>query len=344
MMRTTLHEFGGGDPVGVVLTVNRKVIYFVLMCAIVVVVPLAFLEGLVRIVSPQIELFPRFRTSIKYGHESVPLAEITEQLPGSWRFVYHTNEYGYRAPMPEVSNVYDLPHIVILGDSNTFGSGVNDGEEYSAVLAEMFQGQAEIVNLAVGGFGLTQEIRTFYEFGALFQPSVVVLQFSANDPEDNFYEKLTTVVDGRFKFHVDRSTEGVGWVKDWLSDSILQRSAAYNFVRNQAFAYWRKRTIAAESARVREDKVAFYNELLRTFAQDLRRRGIAFLFFATNGSLGFWPDILAEVERLDREGLLALPAVRAMVCGRFGLWDARGTYMGRQGPRNRCGAPLATAS
>ena len=43
------------------------------------------------------------------GHELLPLAEITEQLPGSWRFVYHTNEYGYRAPMPEVSNVYDLP-------------------------------------------------------------------------------------------------------------------------------------------------------------------------------------------------------------------------------------------
>jgi hypothetical protein len=63
--------------------VNRNVVYFVLMCAIVVVVPLAFLEGLVRIVSPQIEVFPRFRTSLKYGHESVPLAEITEQLPGS---------------------------------------------------------------------------------------------------------------------------------------------------------------------------------------------------------------------------------------------------------------------
>ena len=97
----------------------------------------------------------------------------------------------------------------------------------------MFQGQAEIVNLAVGGFGLTNEIRTFYEFGVLFQPSVVVLQFAANDPDDNFFEKVTTVADGRFRFHVDRSDAGwLGWLKDWLSGSILQRSAAYNFVRN----------------------------------------------------------------------------------------------------------------
>jgi hypothetical protein len=272
------------------------------MWAIVVVVPLAFLEGLVRIVSPQPEFFPRFRVSTRFGHEMVPMAEVINQLPGQWRFVYHTNEYGYRAPMPAVSNVYDVQQVVVLGDSNTFGIGVNDGEEYCAVLAEKFQGQAEIVNLAVGGFGLTQEIRTFYEFGALFQPSVVVLQFSSNDPDDNFFEKVTTVADGRFKFQIDRSNEGVGWVKDWLGDSILQRSAAYNFIRNQAYAYWRERS--TETARVREDKVAFYNELLRTFAQDLKRRGIAFLFFAANGNLGQWPGILAEVERLDHEGLL----------------------------------------
>ena len=148
----------------------------------------------------------------------LPLAEITNQLPGRWRFVYHTNEYGYRAPMPAVSNVYDLPHVVVLGDSNTFGEGVNDGEEYCAVLARMFQGQAEIVNLGVPGFGLTNEIRTFYEFGVLFQPSVVVLQFAANDPDDNFYEKVTTFADGRFRFHIDRSMR-----EAWVAQRLVER-------------------------------------------------------------------------------------------------------------------------
>ena len=198
---------------------GRKVVFPVLMWAIVVVATLAFLEGLVRIVSPQPELFPRFRTSMRYGHELVPLAEITDQLPGRWRFVYHTNEYGYRTPMPEVSNVYDLPHIVVLGDSNTFGLGVNDGEEYCAVLERMFQGQAEIVNLGVGGFGLTNEIRTFYEFGVLFQPSVVVLQFAHNDPEDNFYEKVTTFADGRFQVP-HRPIEREAWVAQRLVERL----------------------------------------------------------------------------------------------------------------------------
>ena len=38
---------------------GRKVVFPVLIWAIIVVVTLAFLEGLVRIVSPQPELFPR---------------------------------------------------------------------------------------------------------------------------------------------------------------------------------------------------------------------------------------------------------------------------------------------
>ena len=33
----------------------------------------------------------------------VPLAEFAEQLPGRWRFVYHTNEYGYRAQLLRAS-------------------------------------------------------------------------------------------------------------------------------------------------------------------------------------------------------------------------------------------------
>src|SRR5437667_8092616 len=135
--------------------------------------------------------------------------------------------------MPEISNRYDRPNVVMLGDSATFGQGVNDGEEYPLVLAKQLAGEASVVNLRVPSFGLTHEIRTFYEFGLLFQPAVVVLQFSFNDPYDNFYEMVTTVQDGRFRFHRDRSmSRAMGHVKQWLSNSILQRSAAYNFTRN----------------------------------------------------------------------------------------------------------------
>jgi hypothetical protein len=287
------------------LSPGRKLAFTAIMLSLMIAATLVFVELAVRFVFPQPELYPRYRYSERYGHLLPASATIVNQLPGAWRFVYRTNEYGYRISMPEISNRYDLPNVVVLGDSFTFGAGVNDGEEYSAVLAGQLAGQASIVNLGVGGFGLTQEIRTFYEFGLLFQPSVVVLQFCGNDPDDNFYSKVTTVEDGRFRFHLDRSMgSALSFPKDWLSGSILQRSAAYNLVRNRAYFYWEGRVIERESAGDRQRKETFYNELLTAFAEDLRRRGIGLLVFDSPGALAGWPGIHGHVAALERGGLL----------------------------------------
>jgi len=287
------------------MTRGRRYAFTAIMLALMTGATLAFIELAVRLVFPQPEVYPRYRYSERYGHLLPASATIVNQLPGAWRFVYRTNEYGYRVSMPEISSRYDLPGAVVLGDSFSFGFGVNDGEEYSAVLASHLGGRARVANLAVGSFGLTQEIRTFYEFGLLFEPAVVVLQFCSNDPDDNFYAKVTTVEDGRFRFHRDRSMGGAARVlKDWLSDSILQRSAAYNLARNRGYFLYEARVVASASAGDRQQKEAFHSELLRAFAEDLRRRGIRLLLFGVPGQLAAWPGIESQVEALERDGLL----------------------------------------
>ena len=284
---------------------DRKIVFTAIIVSLVVAVPLIFFEFAVRFVAPQAELYPRYGYSERFGHQMAESATIVHQLPGVWRFIYHTNAYGYRISMPEVSNRYDRRNVIVLGDSNTFGIGVNDGEEYPAVLANRLSEEADVINLGVGGFGLTHEIRTFYEFGLLFQPAVVVLQFSFNDPYDNFYEMVTTVQDGRFRFHRDRSmSRAMGHVKQWLSNSILQRSAAYNFTRNYAYSYWQARVVQRESSSDKHGKEAFYNRLLVAFAEDLKRRDIPLILFDAPGDLGLWPGIRRKVEDLDRDGLL----------------------------------------
>jgi hypothetical protein len=101
---------------------------------------------MVRLINLQEEMMPRYRYSARYGHKLMPSATIT-QLPGVWRIIYHTNEHGFRTGMPPISNVYDRPNIVVIGDSNTFGLGVADGEEFSALLNNALGTEASVVNL-----------------------------------------------------------------------------------------------------------------------------------------------------------------------------------------------------
>lgn len=304
------------------------------MLAFVAAATLIIFELGARFLAPQPQLYPRYRYSERFGHLLPESSTIVHELPGVWRFVYHTNEYGYRVSMPEISNRYGEPNVVLLGDSVTFGQGVNDGEQYSALLAKHLDGHASVVNLGVPSFGLTHEIRTFYEFGLLYQPAVVVLQFTSNDPHDNFYEKVTTVEDGRFRFHLDRSMSGnLASAKSWLSGSLLQRSAAYNFIRNYAYTYWQARVVARESAGDRHRVEAFYNELLRAFADDLRRRGIELVMLDAPGHLAAWPGILREVEALDRAGWLRLLRPSAWFIGVTDYGTPEGHPWGVKGHR-----------
>src|SRR5438105_3236484 len=118
------------------MTPVRKAAFTAVMLLLMAAATLAFVELAVRVVFPQPEFYPRYRYSERYGHLLPASATIVNRMPGAWRFVYRTNEYGFRVAMPEISNRYDLPNVVLLGDSYTFGVGVNDGEQYSAVLSK----------------------------------------------------------------------------------------------------------------------------------------------------------------------------------------------------------------
>jgi hypothetical protein len=275
--------------------------------ALVGAITLALLEFAVRWLLPQAELHPRYRYSERYGHVLPTSTRIVHEMHGAWRFTYTTNEYGFRTAMPPITNRYDRPNVVVLGDSCTFGQGVNDGEEYPAALSRRLGDAAAVVNLGVPGFGLTHEIRVFYEFGLLYQPALVILQFHMNDLDDNVFERVTTVERGHFVFHRDRSVAGpLRAIKDWLSGSVLQYSAVYNLARNAAYDVWYHRVVDYESAEARARKEAFYNELLTAFAEDLQRRGIALVMFDVPRHFAKWPAVQAHVRALGEKKLLTV--------------------------------------
>ena len=174
---------------------GRKLVLRLILLGIVIVIPAVFAEIFLRFFFPQVYMVPRYQYSPLYGHELPPSTVIFKAKPGRWRFTLTVNEYGYRGKAIPISNIYYKKNIVVLGDSNSMGSGVDDGEEYPSVLSRELSDRYDVINLAVGGYGLAQQIKRYYEFGKLYDPDIVIIQIVPNDVDDNYFHRVATSPD-----------------------------------------------------------------------------------------------------------------------------------------------------
>jgi len=86
--------------------------------------------------------------------------------------VHHTDGHGFRNPWPWPERA----EIITLGDSVTFGQGVNDEQAWPAVLARAFP-SSRIINLGLIGAGPQQYLRVYETFGLTLHPKVVLVGF-----------------------------------------------------------------------------------------------------------------------------------------------------------------------
>lgn len=75
--------------------------------------------------------------------------------------------------------------IVVLGDSLTFGWGVEREDTFAALLGGMLGGDraVEIVNFGTGNYDTAQEVALFREKGLAYRPDEVFLFYFVNDAE-----------------------------------------------------------------------------------------------------------------------------------------------------------------
>ena len=289
---------------------SRSALFTILGFILSTACAVAILEIFLRLVFPQESLYPRWAFSPEYCFTVYPNVRMVHERPGRWRFVYTTNEHRFRGKDVAIAGSQEKPNIVVLGDSYSFGAGVNDGEEYSAVLERRLGGSSRVINLGIGGWGLTQEIRRFHDFGVQFKPKVVILQFSSNDPRDNLNCPVTAVSGGQFTFH--DSHEVIFSIKKYLSRSLIQKSQIYNLFRDRIYRLAESRVVEKERASLdanqepgsvsAEERV--YIELLGRFAEDLRTRGVALVLLSVNGQLEGFPHIASAVRQLQEQGML----------------------------------------
>jgi len=95
---------------------------------------------------------------------------------GDFRAVHHTDNHGFRNawPWPERAE------IVAVGDSLTFGYGVEDDQAWPAILDEALP-QMPVVNLGLIGAGTQQYLRVYETFGIPLHPQVLLVGFFAGN-------------------------------------------------------------------------------------------------------------------------------------------------------------------
>jgi len=124
-----------------------------------------------------------------------------------------TTHDGLRSP--PVSTIKPGLRILALGDSCTFGIGVNDTQTWPAQLQAMFDQQglnAQVINAGVPGYTAFQGKRFLESTGLLMKPDVVIATFGFNDME---------VWQSRSDFETAQLMAIKGW------ESILTRSRFY---------------------------------------------------------------------------------------------------------------------
>lgn len=222
--------------------------YFVNTSLLVLSITCAFLiiEGLFRIITP-LENIPQREYDPDLGWRGRPDLRciLNEKL-----FTIHItqNSRGFRDSERAFSSMKGTRRILCLGDSFTWGWGVDQNEVYTALLQEMLVAQKEtnheIINAGVGGYSTDQSLQYLKKEGVKYSPEIVIYQVAKNDIAGNttsfsegIYQKpyFTLSKDGNLLLH-----------NSPILPMNLKERAVYFLSRHCRLAYFMKHRVHIE--------------------------------------------------------------------------------------------------
>jgi hypothetical protein len=199
-------------------------------------------EGLVRV------FFPDSREHVVPGGLFVIDGDLGWRLrPGAsathrsryFRVVYSINPMGYRDPPRNVAKDPARRRILLHGDSQVFGWGLEEGQRFSALI-ERRSPSLEVWNQAVPGYGLDQQVLAYELHGQLPAVDEVLLFVSEATLSrihfDRIYQKRKP------RFTLDRS--GVLQLESGSSGSPVWSALLYRVLSPLHLPYFVERRLA----------------------------------------------------------------------------------------------------
>lgn len=274
-------------------------------------------EGLTRLFFDE-PMQPRFVMNPGYGVRwNQPHVDTRHYSPGEYDVRVTTNSVGMRGPR---EYAIDAPpgtrRIVLLGDSFTFGFGVEDPEVVSAVLEDLLNARGdasrwEVINLGVSGFGQAEELVTWENRGRQYHPQMVVVLYFENDIGNNAVAQL-------YADHPDGTVSRTG--SEYLPGVRLQEklyaiapirflfehSQAWNLIRNRLSQLVQNSMLKQQGLQTFDDAtptgVGLTRALLGQLAREIEADGAQPVFLVIpnqpSGMKSNFPMTAAEVEAL----------------------------------------------
>ena len=121
------------------------------------VLSMLVMEGLVRVTSPSDRLEFLTDDELLWALEPDQVGTVAVGARGTSLPLATIDRRGFRASSSSPPTA-SLPRVLTLGDSFAFGHGVADHETFSALVQERSRGRLAVVNAAVPGYGVFQEL------------------------------------------------------------------------------------------------------------------------------------------------------------------------------------------
>jgi hypothetical protein len=130
----------------------------------------------------------RFAFNPELGEIPVPYQKGIRHFPGVYTFAYNNNSLGMRGSREYQEKKETEYRILMLGDSFTYGFGVNDDQTFAALVEKDLRADrlsVEVLNAGCPGKGTDYALKCFQTVGRKFHPDLTVLGFFCNDFQDN---------------------------------------------------------------------------------------------------------------------------------------------------------------
>ncbi len=164
----------------------RGIFLNIIILIIVVIVVIAALEIFTRLFLPQDLNYLQFDSNLRYrGVNNIETTFKTKEFNNTIKL----NDKGLRDYNHDYeSNKY---RILFLGDSMTFGYGVEAEETYPKVLEKILNeknNSYETINAGITAYNTAQELTYLETEGLKYKPNLVILGFMLNDVSGNYFE------------------------------------------------------------------------------------------------------------------------------------------------------------